>query len=93
MNWDDDAGQYQEFAEALIDLIGEKRDTQKRRTRLAKARASIDKRDPRYWAAVDLACVDLIERSRISYWIPPSANLPPEASLPPEDRAFDPATA
>jgi len=69
MALNDDAGFYREFAEALMDLLTSKQDSQDRRSRLAKARASIDKRDPRYWEAIDRACRDLIARSKISHWI------------------------
>ncbi len=69
MKSNDDATPYQEFAAALLDLIAEKQNTQDRRTRLTKARASIDIRDPRYWQALDRACLNLIERSSVSHWM------------------------
>lgn len=68
MTSNDDSGPYREFAEALVNLIAERQDDQDRRSRLAKARALIDNRDPRYWQAVDRACLDLIARSKVSHW-------------------------
>jgi len=69
MTLNDDAGLYCEFGEALMDLIAERQDSPDRRSRLAKARALIDNRNPRYWEAIDRACLDLIARSKVSHWI------------------------
>lgn len=69
MTLNDDRELYREFAEALMDLMAESHDSLDRRSRLAKARALINKRDPRYWEAVDRACLDLIARSKASHWI------------------------
>jgi hypothetical protein len=46
---------YREFEEALTDVLAETEYSLKRRSRLAKARGSVDKTDPRYFEAVDRA--------------------------------------
>jgi hypothetical protein len=51
----DDARLYREFEEALTEVLAEKQYSLDRRTRLAKARAAVDNRDPRYVDAVDSA--------------------------------------
>jgi hypothetical protein len=51
----DDAALYREFEEALTEVLAEKEYSLDRRTRLAKARAVVDNRDPRYREAVDRA--------------------------------------
>jgi hypothetical protein len=53
----DDARLYREFEEALTEVLAEKQYSLDRRTRLAKARAAVDNRDPRYVDAVDSAFI------------------------------------
>ena len=46
---------YEEFERALTDVLTEREYFLERRTRLARARAAVDKHDPRYWEAVESA--------------------------------------
>jgi hypothetical protein len=46
---------YEEFERALTDVLIEREYFLERRTRLARARAAVHKRDPRYWEAVESA--------------------------------------
>lgn len=50
-----DDQKYREFEDALADVLAETQYSLNRRTRLAKARASVDKADPRYREALDRA--------------------------------------
>jgi hypothetical protein len=50
-----DDTKYREFEDALTDVLAETHYSLDRRTRLAKARRSVDNRDPRYLEAVERA--------------------------------------
>jgi hypothetical protein len=51
----DDDARYREFEQALGEVLAETEYSLKRRSRLASARALVDKTDPRYLQAVDRA--------------------------------------
>jgi hypothetical protein len=46
---------YQEFDRALTDVLTEQEYFLPRRSRLVRARAAVDRNDPRYWEAVESA--------------------------------------